>query len=174
MNFSIKFFAAKMFYAAYGSNLNKSQMEARCPKSKAIGSKVLKNWKLCFRGVADIVPDPGASVMLGIYLISEDCEKALDFYEDYPILYRKEYLQLKDCDEPIFTYVMNPGYGIGPPSKLYFEAILNGYADWKLPIVNLFKAGQQSLLLGNQKYYKSKRWKGGNIITQEFLDRKSD
>ena len=62
-----------MFYAAYGSNLNKSQMEKRCPKSKAIGSKVLKNWKLCFRGVADIVPDPGASVMLGIYLISKVC-----------------------------------------------------------------------------------------------------
>ena len=57
---------------------------------------------------------------LGIYLISETAKK-LYFYEDYPILYRKVFT-VEDCDEPIFTYVMDPGYGIGPPSKLYFEA----------------------------------------------------
>ena len=41
-------------YAAYGSNLNKSQMKRRCPDSSPYVGIVLKNWRLVFKGVADI------------------------------------------------------------------------------------------------------------------------
>ena len=41
-------------YAAYGSNLNKAQMQKRCPKSKPFGAIVLDEYRLVFKGVADI------------------------------------------------------------------------------------------------------------------------
>ena len=65
---------------------------------------------------------------------TKECENALDYYEDYPNLYRKKYLSLDGYNEPILTYVMNPGYGIGPPSTLYFNAIKDGYKDWNIKI----------------------------------------
>ena len=88
-----------MLYAGYGSNLNKAQMEERCPGSDIVATKVLKGWCLCFRGVADIVPENGSFVNLGIYKISTKCENALDFYEDFPNLYRKEYLKFDESCE---------------------------------------------------------------------------
>ena len=41
-------------YFAYGSNLNLTQMANRCPQAKQLGSAYLPNWRLVFRGVADI------------------------------------------------------------------------------------------------------------------------
>ena len=41
-------------YAAYGSNLNKAQMQKRCPKSKPFGVIVLDEFRLVFKGVADL------------------------------------------------------------------------------------------------------------------------
>ncbi len=41
-------------YAAYGSNLNKAQMQKRCPKSKPFGAIVLDEFRLVFKGVADM------------------------------------------------------------------------------------------------------------------------
>ena len=48
-----------MLYAGYGSNLNRTQMQERCPDANIVTTKVLKGWRLCFRGVADIVPEHG-------------------------------------------------------------------------------------------------------------------
>ena len=37
-------------YIAYGSNLNREQMAKRCPDAKVIGSGMLKDYELLFRG----------------------------------------------------------------------------------------------------------------------------
>ena len=34
------------YYLAYGSNLNKKQMQMRCPGAKCIGTMVLKGYEL--------------------------------------------------------------------------------------------------------------------------------
>ena len=39
-----------MYYFAYGSNLSKKQMLARCPDSKAMFSATLPNYQLLFAG----------------------------------------------------------------------------------------------------------------------------
>ena len=158
-----------MFYAGYGSNLNKRQMEKRCPDSGKVASKLLKGWRLCFRGVADIVPENGLSVNLGIYSISKKCEKALDFYEDFPSLYRKEYFKFDEFNEYVFTYVMNPGYGYGAPSKKYFDTIKQGYVDWGLDYGCLIEAARESLLQPGDQAYKSTRWSSRETITEEYL-----
>ena len=78
-------------YIAYGSNLNKDQMKLRCPNAEPLDKLILKGWKLVFKGVADIIKDEKSEVPIGIYKITERCERALDRYEGYPILYQKKY-----------------------------------------------------------------------------------
>ena len=160
-----------MLYAGYGSNLNKAQMEERCPDSDIVATKVLKGWRLCFRGVADIVPEKGLFVNLGIYKISAKCENALDFYEDFPNLYRKEYLEFDEFDEHVFTYIMNPGYGYGPPSKQYFNTIQQGYDDWELEWSPLIEAARNALIQPENSAYKSTRWNSSDVVTEEYLSK---
>ena len=59
-------------YAAYGSNLNKAQMQKRCPKSKPFGAIVLDEFRLVFKGVADMEKNKSYKIFLGIYKISQN------------------------------------------------------------------------------------------------------
>ena len=77
-------------YLAYGSNLNVKQMEIRCPRAKIMGSFLLPNYKLVFRGVADIEESEGDYCPVGLWKITRKCLGALDRYEGYPTLYRRE------------------------------------------------------------------------------------
>ena len=74
-------------YLAYGSNLNVKQMEIRCPRAKIMGSFLLPNYKLVFRGVADIEESEGDYCPVGLWKITRKCLGALDRYEGYPTLY---------------------------------------------------------------------------------------
>ena len=123
------------YYAAYGSNLNKLQMQSRCPMAKPIGKAILSGWQLVFRGVADIMPCKEAQVNLGIYSITPECEIALDHYESFPNLYIKRYIPIRLELSQITSmfYIMRPGYGFGEPSEKYLRTIREGYENWKMP-----------------------------------------
>ena len=41
---------AKRFYIAYGSNLNLPQMRGRCPGATVVGTAIIKDSRLLFRG----------------------------------------------------------------------------------------------------------------------------
>ena len=75
-------------YAAYGSNLNKAQMQKRCPNSKPFCAIVLDEFRLVFKGVANIEKNKSYKIFLGIYKISQECEIALDHYEGFPNIYK--------------------------------------------------------------------------------------
>ena len=123
-----------MLYLAYGSNLNKSQMAMRCPQAKPLGAIYLPSWRLVFRGVADIEPAPrDEMVPAGIWEITPECEKALDHYEGWPRLYRKE----KICG--MMTYLMNSN-GYAQPSDFYLGIIQQGYRDFGLDATELYYA----------------------------------
>ena len=51
-----------IYYFAYGSNLNRSEMRVRCPGAKPLTPATLAGWRLTFRGVADIEPAHDAAV----------------------------------------------------------------------------------------------------------------
>jgi hypothetical protein len=78
-------------YFAYGSNLNLTQMAQRCPDARQLGATYIPNWRLVFRGVADIEPTRSNDVLLpvGVWEITKRCEEQLDIYEGFPHLYRK-------------------------------------------------------------------------------------
>lgn len=123
-------------YMAYGSNLNMANMSSRCPDAKHLGSMYIPKWKLVFRHVADIVPtyDKDDLLPVGLWEITKDCEKALDFYEGYPNLYGK--IKVNN----IMTYKMNNNKNILPPSSSYFHTILEGYTNFDLNPSHLYDA----------------------------------
>ena len=73
-----------MLYGAYGANLNMANMEVRCPLAKPILGFHLVDYKLVFNGVADIIKHKGAKVPIGLWKITDKCEKALDRFEGFP------------------------------------------------------------------------------------------
>jgi gamma-glutamylcyclotransferase (GGCT)/AIG2-like uncharacterized protein YtfP len=124
----------KRIYVAYGSNMNIEQMAMRCPTAKLIGKGVLKDWKLEFRGmennaVATIKPEVGSEVLALLWELQPEDEAALDRYEGFPVLYRKEMVEVYQKDKVIkaMVYIMNPGRSLGKPSGRYFEIIRRGY-----------------------------------------------
>ena len=129
-----------MLYFSYGSNLNQSQMAVRCPTAKPLGAAYFPGWKLVFKGVADIViGEPEDLLPVGIWNIGPWDEAALDRYEGFPRLYRKEFIN------GIMTYRMNIG-DIFPPSIDYFNTILTGYEDFGLDTSALYSALDESEL----------------------------
>lgn len=136
----------KKIYIAYGSNLNIRQMKHRCPNAKIIGKYILEDYKLEFRGVANIIKKKGEKVPIGLWEITNECEKALDIYEGYPKLYRKEYIKLNiDGKEEVgMVYVMNYRT-IAPPSELYYNVIQQGYKDFKISNTALRRALIESI-----------------------------
>lgn len=132
-------------YIAYGSNMNVEQMSRRCPNAKPIGKTVLKNYKLIFKGVADIEKSESEEVPVVVWEITKECEKALDIYEGYPRLYRKEYVQIEinGKTELAMVYVMNYAKG-AKPSEYYYNVIKQGYKDFDINTTPLEKALKES------------------------------
>ena len=124
-------------YIAYGSNMNVEQMKYRCPEAKLITSLYLENFRLRFKGdnnysVATIEPAADHLVPVTVWEIMPGDEESLDLFEGYPLLYRKETIELKLGKKRFVAmyYVMNSnGYSYGFPSRQYFQTILEGYLD---------------------------------------------
>ena len=148
-------------YLAYGSNLNHRQMEDRCPNARYLGNTMLKDWRLIFKSVATIEKDLGKYVPIGVFQITDECEKALDIYEDYPHLYDKKELDviLDGTQVKAMTYIMVGKYGIAPPSRKYFNVISEGYKNCDLNSHFLLEAQDYSIKSDSGKGYESARWK---------------
>ena len=124
----------KTLYLAYGSNLNLTQMATRCPTARVIGSTVLKDYRLLFRGphagaVATVEPYEGSGVPVLVWELTPADEAALDRYEGWPYLYRKETIKVKLNGKTVkaMVYIMNDGRPLGTPSCYYYSVILEGY-----------------------------------------------
>lgn len=122
-------------YIAYGSNLNLKQMKIRCPTAKVVGAVTLHNWRLRFRGgrhsaVATIEREKGFKVPTLIWRLQPSDERSLDRYEGFPVLYRKETLQLTVNGRRFhaMAYIMNGlGCPCAAPSMEYLCMINEGY-----------------------------------------------
>ena len=159
-------------YAAYGSNLNKAQMQKRCPKSKPFGSIVLDEFRLVFKGVADMEKNKSYKIFLGIYKISQECEIALDGYEELPNIYKKYYFNyvMNGKKQKFMYYAMNQSFNYAIPSKKYFNVIKQGFNDWGFDTNKLIRAGFHSIENNSLNGYKSANWDDQNFITNDFLN----
>ncbi len=144
----------RRYYLAYGSNLNVRQMAMRCPMAKPVGKVVLEGYELLFRGgygsaVATIEPRAESRVQGALWLITAQDEVALDCYEGFPSLYRKEMVTVRLGRQRmmVMAYVMNDGYPIALPGGGYLHTIRDGYRDFGLDAAVLDVAVKEAQLL---------------------------
>ena len=138
-------------YYAYGSNLNLRQMARRCPTAKLLGTGVIPDYELLFRGREEgksyltVRTRPGAQVPA--FSVQPSDVHELDLYEDVPSgLYRIEPIATEVYHEGVsrgvlegFWYVMNDDRRL-PPSQEYWDAIVEGYHDVGFDVTLLEKA----------------------------------
>lgn len=127
---------SKKIYLAYGSNLNRNQMRVRCPHATVLGTTTLKGFELIFRGrheaaVATVEPNKGSNVPVLLWETTLSDERALDHYEGYPYLYRKENIEVEFEGEVVtaYIYIMNGERPISTPGCYYYATIREGYKD---------------------------------------------
>ena len=117
----------RYLYMSYGMNTNRRAMEARCPLAKPMGGFYLPNYRLVFRGVADIVPEDGGVVPVVLWSITGKCLQALDRLEGYPHLYTR-----RKINHGWLTYMMQDKTQISKPNHNYYRMIEEGYKDFGL------------------------------------------
>jgi len=124
-------------YFAYGANLNTESMRYRCPDAVEVMPFYLADYRLTFSGVASIQPAKGEFVAGALWAISEEDERALDCFEGWPMLYRKEIITADGME--IMFYRMNDERP-SEPSINYVMTIAEGYQDWDLDLSYLTEA----------------------------------
>ena len=135
-----------MLYISYGSNMNLSQMDYRCPNSYVVCNGKLKGWKLVFNVHADIIKtdDCNDFVPVVVWNIADNDWKNLDLYEGYPSYYIKETVNVildNGKNEKAIVYVMADNRkGICRPTKNYFECIETGYIENGIDVKYLYNA----------------------------------
>ncbi|MEE0363876.1 MAG: gamma-glutamylcyclotransferase family protein, partial [Oscillospiraceae bacterium] len=141
------------YYIAYGSNLNVQQMRMRCPSARIIGTSVLEDHKLLFKGsktgsYLTVEKKPGSSVPVGVWEVTPADEKTLDRYEGFPNFYYKKELTLpvkgirtgKIRKRRVFVYIMYENRPIGIPSISYMQTCIQGYDDFGFDWAGLLDA----------------------------------
>ena len=150
----------KRYYIAYGSNLNVRQMRMRCPSARIIGTSVLKDYELLFKGsktgsYLTIEKCETGTVPIVIWEVTAQDEKALDRYEGYPNFYYKRELKVKykgirtgkHRTVTAFVYIMHEDRPIGIPSTPYMQTCIQGYDDFgfdRLVLIDAYlKCGEE-------------------------------
>jgi len=128
------------FYIAYGSNLNLPQMRRRCPTAKPVGTALIPNYRLLFKGsktgsYLTIEKATGYSVPVAVWEVTPMDERNLDRYEGFPMFYYKKEMTLnvknrvtgRTSKKTVFAYIMHEDHLIGVPSTGYIDTCIAGY-----------------------------------------------
>ena len=134
---------AKRYYIAYGSNLNIPQMRVRCPGARIIGTSIIPDYELLFKGsktgsYLTIEPWEGGRVPVAVWEVTAAHERSLDRYEGYPVFYYKADMELAVTlagtgevkTLPGFVYMMYADRPLGTPSNSYFVTCAQGYRSF--------------------------------------------
>ena len=128
----------KLYYIAYGSNLNLADMKKRCPEAVLVGIGLLPNYRLVFKGIRDnysyltIEKEDNCTVPIGIFELEKNNIKQLDCYEGYPNLYHRKMMNIKLGNTLVtgLIYIMNDNYTYHLPSRTYLRTCFEGYKDF--------------------------------------------
>lgn len=147
----------KKYYLAYGSNLNVEQMRFRCPTAQIMGTAVIKDYELLFRGsqtgsYLTIEPKEGASVPVAVWEVTESDIESLDRYEGYPTFYYKKEMPITYTGivsgikrrRKAFVYIMHEDRPIGIPANHYIRTCYWGYRRFGFDPEILFSAVERS------------------------------
>lgn len=146
-------------YFAFGTLLSKERICGITENENIIrvSPASLHNFKLVFRGVADIIQQENFHVNGAIYAITKKDEISLDRYESYPSFYNKGYLDFNSfmfdqsslsnlnlVSQKIMFYQIQNSSEFYPPSESTIKTIETGYREWKLDLSTLQYAIKES------------------------------
>ena len=125
-------------YFAYGSNMSEQQMRERCPQATLEGKAWLSDYsfRINKRGVATIIPSPGATVFGLLWLITSPCEDSLDRHEGVKNNhYTKASVQVicKDGSQHQALVYVATIDSVGAPRSGYLEKIIPAAEEYKFP-----------------------------------------
>lgn len=143
----------KKYYLAYGSNLNVQQMRYRCPDARIVGTSVIPDYQLLFKGsmtgsYLTIEKKEGSTVPVAVWEVSERDERNLDVYEGCPNFYYKTEMELpvktlkngRAETVKTFVYIMHEERKLGIPSRAYLQTCFVGYRHFGFKSAFLMKA----------------------------------
>jgi cation transport regulator ChaC len=122
---------------AYGSNMSRPHMHARCPGAVAVGTATLDGWRFVANldGYGSIAPRPGAVVHGVLWRLSARDLAAINAYENVAGgLYQRRVLPVwhEGRRLPALVYIaMRRGEGIPRPG--YIDVVVAAARDWGMP-----------------------------------------
>jgi len=132
----------RVLYFAYASNMEPSQIQARCPDHRFFSIGRVEHYGLAFTrwsrswnsGTADILPSRNQEVLGVLYEVSLDDLKRLDKFTLSPQAYFRADIAVAVGKEtiPALTYLANREGGF-LPSRKYLGQIVKGAEFFKLP-----------------------------------------
>jgi hypothetical protein len=130
---------------AYGSNMSRALMGARCPGAVAFGIATLSGWRFVINpdGVGSIAPHPGTLLRGVLWRVTLRDLVALNAYEGIDTgLYLRRVLpvRLGARRMPALVYVARQR-GTGRARPGYISLVVEAAREWNLPqaYVNLLK-----------------------------------
>jgi hypothetical protein len=128
-------------YFAYGSNLDRGAMTARCPGSAPVGPARLARHRLVImrEGYASVIRDPRREVRGLLWRLALADVPALDRYESVASgLYVKRQVPVLTASGPrLATLYIGRNAGPGVPRPGYLEAVLAAARELGLPAAYL-------------------------------------
>ncbi len=124
-------------YFAYGSNMNRADMAARCPCALALGVAKLTGWRFIIgdAGYASITPALGGQVIGVLWHLTPRGLAALNASEslDSGLYVRRQVMVRHDGEaKTAMVYVARKG-GKGRPRSGYLELVVTAAREWALP-----------------------------------------
>ncbi len=139
---------SELYYFAYGSNLNKEQILARCANPKVIAAAKLPHYRVAFFGYSKtwdgametVIPDPGQDVWGVIYELNFSDRDRLDACQDVRLDGTGAYFhypaRVTDTEGKIRTVLFYKKDILGTPekpSREYLDFIVLGALQRGLP-----------------------------------------
>ena len=126
-----------MLHFAYGSNMSRALMEARCPTARALGIGTLPQWRfvICPDGFASVMRVPGERVYGVLWKVMPRDLAAINAYENVEgglYLQRRLPVHYGGQRASALVYVARR-QGEGMPRPGYMSVVLNAAVDWSLP-----------------------------------------
>ena len=145
-------------YFAYGSNMQRAAMQARCPTARAVGPAKLDNYKF-FIGVdgwGSVRQSPGDTVHGILWRVTPRDLAALHAYELlHKGLYDVRYLPVREGKRRVLAmlYLLRRR-AAGQPKPGYVEMIAASARGWKLP----------ERYIRSVERWSVSRWTGARVI----------
>ncbi len=122
---------------AYGSNMSRALMGARCPGAVALGVATLAGWRFVINpdGVGSIAPRPGALLRGVLWRLTLRDLVALNAYESVDTeLYLRRMLPVRLGARRVAALVyIARRRGEGRPRPGYISMVVEAAREWRLP-----------------------------------------